>query len=449
MSSHRIAAALALFFLSLPGRGGAEVAPAPYTTRSPAADRVAARPVYVEPQERFEFGVESRTRCERRRYDYTTQDLLVDDALVTRNLLYVDWRPRSERFGLVAEIDDSRRFFSEREVNPNIENDLEPIQVYGQVRFDDFAGGERLTLAVGRMTFDWVDRRLFARNRNRNTINSFQGIRLNLGEEHSPWEVEAIALRPVERSVDSFDEASDSVLIAGLAGYLRGHSPHFLLEPYWLCFDEDTSVPADERRSYHHFGLHAYGLIGDDTGWDYDFGLITQSGSKGGRSHLAWAAHAELGHTWETSWRPRLSGWMNYASGDRDPDNQRSGRFDPLFGATYTFYGFGSFFSLENLVNPALRLSFSPTETLRCEIFHRGYWLASERDAWVRGLRIDPGGASGRFIGQETDLRLVWQARERLELDLACALFLPGDFVSATGSDPVASFVQLAATLVF
>jgi hypothetical protein len=38
---------------------------------------------------------------------------------------------------------------------------------------------------------------------------------------------------------------------------------------------------------------------------------------------------------------------------------------------------------------------------------HRAFWLASDTDAWVRGLRRDRTGGSGDFIGQETDTKLT------------------------------------------
>ena len=68
-----------------------------------------------------------------------------------------------------------------------------------QLHFDDVIAGQPFSLSFGRMAFDWVDRRLISRNRNRNTISAFDGLRLRLGDETAPWEMEAIAVRPVDR----------------------------------------------------------------------------------------------------------------------------------------------------------------------------------------------------------------------------------------------------------
>lgn len=86
---------------------------------------------------------------------------------------------------------------------------------------------------------------------------------------------------------------------------------------------------------------------------------------------------------------------------------------------------------------------------MKCEIIHRAVWLASERDAWVRGSRVDASGASGRYVGQELDLRAAWQATEHLEIEAVYSCFFPGEFVSATGDSPETHFGYLAATLRF
>ena len=140
---------------------------------------------------------------------------------------------------------------------------------------------------------------------------------------------------------------------------------------------------------------------------------------------------------------------MNYASGDRDPLDGNSGQFDQLYGASFAFYGYTSYFNWQNMINPAMRLSFQPNKALRCEIIHRGVWLASDRDAWPRASRSDPTGGSGRYVGQELDLRTAWQLTEHLEIEAVYAHFFPGAFVEATGASPDSHFGYLAATIRF
>ena len=52
-------------------------------------------------------------------------------------------------------------------------------------------------------------------------------------------------------------------------------------------------------------------------------------------------------------------------------------------------------------------------------------------------------------MGQETDIRLVWQLCKNFDIDLAYARFFPGSLVNATGASPQSDFVQIAGTLRF
>jgi hypothetical protein len=430
----------------------AETAFKPAVTRSTAANRIAERPDYAHALggewRWLEAGFESRTRYEVRTNDYTS-GLLSDDALVTRNLLYLGVKTALDPLRMVVELQDSRHFYSDRPQNPNLSDTLEPLQAYAQLYFEDVVGAAPLSLSFGRMAFDWADRRLISRNRNRNTISAFDGIRLRVAHENAPWEIDAIAMRPVTRNIQHLDQSSDDLRLYGLAGYWRGWSPHVVLEPFWLWLDQREAAITAQRRNLHTLGLHAFGQWGGGDAWDYDLSLAGQWGSSGGLTHRAIAAHAEAGHTWSAAWKPRLALWLNYASGDSRPTDSSSQRFDPLYGATYAFYGYTSFFAWQNIINPALRLSFQPAKTLKCEVMHRGIWLAASNDAWVRAARRDATGGSGSYVGQELDLRLVWQLNTHFDIDLAYAHFFPGTFVQNTGASPPANLMQIAGTLRF
>lgn len=424
----------------------------PIVTRSTAANRVAEKPDYVhalsDDVSWLEVGLESRARYEVRVNDYTS-GLLSDDALVTRNLLYLGVKEVLDPLRLAFELQDSRRFFSDLSASPNLSDTLEPLQVYAQLHFDNAVAGAPLSLCFGRMAFDWADRRLISRNRNRNVISAFDGVRLRIGDEKAPWEIDAIAVRPVARSIQNLDQSSGNLLLYGLAGYWRGWSPRIVLEPYWLWLDQRGAAAAAQRRNLHTFGLHAFGRWGKTDAWDYDLSLAGQWGSSSGLDHRAFAGHIEAGHTWSMAWKPRLALWLNYASGDHSPTDKSSQRFDPLFGATYSFYGFNGYGSWQNTINPSLYLSFQPARIFKCEVIYRSMWLASTSDAWVKAGRRDATGGSGTYVGQQLDLRLIWQLSAHFGIDLACSHFSPGAFAKSTGAAPPANFMQVAGTFRF
>lgn len=435
----------------------------PVTTRAVGANRVSDRPDYarllsetartngwtaIESVDWLDVGVQSRFRYEIRENDYRTPGLLSDDALFNQSLVYLGVHDVLDPLRVAGEFMDSRRMLSDRVSVPNEENYREVLQAHVDLHFEDVTPGQPLTAMVGRMTFDAVDRRLIARNRFRNVINAFDGFRVRWGEDKKPWELDAFVVRPVERSVEYFDESYNSSWLYGVTGYYRAASPGIELEPYWLLLDQNARQGIPLERYLNTFGLHAFGRWDDDH-WDYDVSLAGQVGETRGLPQRAWAAHAETGYSWKVPWKPRLALWINYATGDQDPTDDTQQRFDPLFGATFAFYGYSGYFSWQNTINPSIRFSVQPTERLRAEAIFRANWLASDKDAWVRGLRIDPTGNSGSFVGQEIDLRLAYPVWRWMELELVYAHFFPGEFVAETGPDPGSDFIYLQTVLRF
>lgn len=435
----------------------ADVALGQMVTRSAAANRVAEIPEYVRPQgaggAQFDFGLESRWRYELRRNDYASPVLDGDDAVVSRTLLYLGLKEVVDPLRLVLEMQDSRRFLSERAVDPKVSDHVEPIQAIAQLYFPDTLSATPMRLSIGRMAFDAMDRRLITRNRNRNTTNTFDGFRLRLGDETRPWEIDSIAVKPTqrtERGISRLNETAQEVSLYGLMGYWRPQSLSAVFEPYWLWLDQRRAATVAQQRDIHTFGLHAYGQWGLDQSWNYDVSLAAQFGKVRALRHRAFAGHGEIGYTFNAPYAPHIAGWLNYASGDRDSQDQTDNSFDPLFGATYTFYGYTGHFIWQNMLNPALRFSFQPMKSLRFELMYRTYWLASASDRWARGAnRRDPSGQGGTFVGQEFDTRLVWQISKHFEIDAAYAHFIPGRFVHSTGPSSDADFLQVAATLRF
>lgn len=380
----------------------------------------------------LDFGIQQRTRFEHRD-DFYRADLETDDRFLLRTRGYVGVRKILDPLRLGFEFQDSRQFQSRLSTIASSVDEADVLQAFGELHFADAAGkGQPLSFRMGRMSFDVIDRRLVTRNGFGNTTNSFDGFRLRIGETRSPWELDVFAMQPVERRSVARDRTDEERWLYGTTGHWRRWSPWLTLEPFYFILDEDHKPRDAADREIHTLGVHGYGLIGE-SGFDYDVNATFQFGSDGDRTHRAFATHAELGYTFDHKWKPRVAAWVNYASGDRDPDDNVSGRFDKMFGSSHTFYSHSDLFTWQNTINPAVRLSARPTSALRLDAFYRAYWLASDTDAWVRADRLDPTGDSGRFVGHEIDLRARWKLTRHLELDVGYSHFMPGAFASNTG----------------
>lgn len=406
-------------------------------------------PRYVRPADRtglrglehatwLDLGVEIRARYEHHDNDYRRRAPAVDDLTLLRTRLYVGVRQRLDPFRFVIEVTDSRRFGGQFPNEDRETNVTEPIQAYAELYFARGAGKERpVSVKAGRQAFEYLDRRLLARNEWRNTTNTFDGVRASVGKPASPWQVDVLALRPVRRLLSGLDTSDNAPWLTGAIADWRRWSRVATLQPYYLRLTQDgTSATTALTRHVHTLGLRSYGLVGQ-TGLDWDVDLAAQRGNDGPQVHRATAAVIEGGYSPRHSWRPRFSANFAYATGDLDPIDTSHERFERLYGFARPFSA-SDYIQWENLKAPKMRVELTPTSLLRIDAGFSGYWLASATDRWnIAGLR-DPTGRSGTFMGHEFDVRVRFPVGPRIALNLGYARFQPGDFTKATSgrSDP-------------
>ena len=345
-------------------------------------------------------------------------------AGVTRTRVFAGFGRSQSAVRFAVEMQDSRQFGVQDPAELLTINEADLLQARLILDLDPLAAVP-VAVDVGRLSFDGVDRRLLARNRNRNTANAFDGARVRVGRERSALGLEGLLLWPTEVLPERLDPVGPGQRLLGVIGSIR--RPRIVIEPYYLHFDAQREGP----RTLHTTGVRLFGPLA--ARWDHDVHVSAQTGAAEGRRHRALALHAEVGRTFTASWSPRLAGWLNYASGDADPRDARSERFDPLFGASHAMFGFTDLLSWENTVSPTVGLTLRPRATLNVALTHRVVWLASARDALVSTGVRDPAGRSGAFVGQELDIRVRWALLPAAELDVQFGRLFAGGFLKRTG----------------
>lgn len=381
------------------------------------------------------FGMEQRTR-----FDLFDDSYLYDfernHAFLMRSRAYLGIREIIDPLRFGVEFQDSRSFDSIVQDVTTERNENDFLQAFAELYFKDLLGpGQPLSLQAGRLAIDYVDRRLRTRNGFRNTTNAFDGFRLHLGDMDSRWEMEVFAVQPVEIRPRQLDRPDETRWFYGLVGAWRGWMPVVTLEPYYFILDEDRQGWKARDTELHVLGMRAYGDL-FKSGFDYDVSGTYQCGKSRGITEQSVATHVELGYTIDHPWEPRIAAWLNYASGDRNPTDDVAGRFDRLFGTSNGLYGYTDYFTFQNLIQPCLELRLEPDEATQFSAIYRTNWLASSKDAWVRGNRIDPTGQSGRFIGQQIDLLLRHRVTQFFSIEVGYSHFMPGAFVRNTGDSP-------------
>jgi hypothetical protein len=387
----------------------------------------------------LDLGLQQRVRYERRDDDLRRVERGgFDDPWFSRTRLYLGVRNRIDPLRFAVELQDSRRFQSRFAPTDRDTNHAEFIQGFAELHFDevlkvDPRGNARpLSIRYGRQAFELLDRRLMARNEWRNTTNTFEGTRVSLGQDSNDWQLDLMSFHPLIRLLEDTDKADKDMRFNALVAHWRRWA-RLTVEPHYFYLKQDASAANGNRaREIHAPGVRFYGKTASNA-INYELSVMTQFGDEGALDHEAYGYTAEVGYTWlEHPWRPRLGLFYGYASGDKDPLDQESNRFE-------RFFGFGRAWSAneyavyENMHAPKVRLDFQPIQGVRVDIGYNAYWLASSRDRFNSILggtsfNRDTSGASGDFVGQEVDARVRVSPEEHLDVAIGYAHFLNEEF---------------------
>lgn len=386
----------------------------------------------------IEAGVDYRTRFEMRDSDLRRSVDTIDYPILSKTRAYFGIKKIADPFRFAVEFEDARLSNSEFNATNREVNKHEFIQAYGELFFEHALGENTpIRLRAGRMAFEELDRKMLARNPWRNTTNTFQGFRASFGRQSNLWEVDTFALQPLVRRLEKTDHRRKDQWFYGVVGSWRKWSDIITLQPYYFHLTQDTFDGLIERNIYAP-GLRMYGII-PDSNWDYDTNIIYQIGDDGAGDHRAWGLITEIGYSFEHSWKPRLSLFYGYGSGDEDPNDLDNERLERFFGAGRPWSN-DNYFAWENLHAVRPRLEFSPYKSMQVDVGYSWYWLASDTDRWSStGLR-DASGNSGNFLGQQFDIRARNRLTSRINSNIGFTHFMPGKFTDATRRDEASNF---------
>lgn len=375
----------------------------------------------------IDLGVEQRARYEYLRNPWRPGEPTSDGQLPLRTRLRLGIDAFSPvRF--LLELEDARTNFDDPgDFTGNETDELDILQLLVTAGTPDLLGlGLPADAHLGRMTMDVGSRRLVARNRFRNTTNSFDGIHLQLGPRPA-WRVRAFAVKPVEREEHTMDDSAWQQYFWGAA--LESKQLEWLNgELYYFGLDDRAS--ATERR---YTTLGARGLRVARKGQiDYEVELAGQFGERGSDDQSAFYGHAELGYSFDCPWSPRLIAQFDYASGTADPDGDDSNAFDPLFGARrWDLNPTGIFgpFRRTNIVSPGVRLQVAPLPTVRAFVKVRYWELEEAKDAFAGNGLSDPTGEAGDHLGTDVELSVSWSPRPWWALEVGYDHWWKGQYL--------------------
>ncbi|QQD19984.1 alginate export family protein [Spongiibacter nanhainus] len=349
-------------------------------------------------------------------------------------------------WGATAELLDARSWLDDASTpigNSDV-NTLEPLQAYISWRSKGDAG-EMRQISAGRMTADFMSRRLLSRSNDSNAPHSFVGVYSQLN--HTDRSFDAFFLYPMRRrpsdrnAIDNNERSLDRRLEhthlwgLGLEQALEAST----LRGYVLGLNEDDEHRnATRQRELVNLGVQW--LRKPETGQlDHDIDIVYQHGkSKLSSSdptrldHRAWMATLHSGYQYADRGFNRVFFNLDYASGDQSPSDGENNRFDRLYGSTSSDFGpparvYGAF-TRENIITPWLGLSFRYPR-VNGFIAYREIFLADDSDR-LRGAKLqDSTGSSGRHAGSQLEARLRASPTDSIKLQFGAAYLIRQRFM--------------------
>ncbi|MDX1949924.1 MAG: alginate export family protein [Rickettsiales bacterium] len=393
----------------------------------------------------LDVGFENRTRYEYRDKDLRRNVITLDQPILNRTRAYLGIKEILDPLRAVVEFQDSRVNNSKFDRDDRDVNEFDLLQIYGELFFKDALGEEKpFRVRLGRQAFEFLDRRLIARNEWRNTTNNFEGLYATLGQEKNNYQLDILALQPVRRILNGYDERIENTWFYGGIGHIRQWGDIITLEPYYLGLHQDESFTLPNRL-INSYGLRGYGIIGK-TGFDYDFNVVVQKGTDNRRETDALGYTTEVGYSLDYVWKPRISLNYGYGSGDENPTDLSNERFERFYGFARPWSN-NDYFQWENLHAPKFRVEVTPDEKTRVDFGYNGYWLASDKDRWNIANVRDTTGNSGNFLGHEFDFRHRYAFNSRVATNIGYGVFTPGEFTKKTKSQDTSQFFYFELSL--
>lgn len=330
---------------------------------------------------------------------------------------------------------------------------------------DAIEGTPRLELNLGRQSLNMGSRRLLSRSTS-NVPVSYTGLVANLQQTNGQaWK--AFLLVPVlsyptaradilDNRIER-DKESRGARLAGIFTSLPETSSGLNREYYLVDFRERDAVGeevADMKimsAGTHYFTEPKNGQL------DYDLEAIYQAGTSRASSsptdtqdlkHRAYFYHFALGYLLARPFAPHLQLLYDYASGDKNPNDDEFNRFDTLFGARRSEFGPSSLygpFGRANLSTLGLRLTLEPRQDLEMTFTLRDFALADKHDAWEKAAWHDSDGESGKSLGRHLETRLRWDAIPgNLAVDTGLVWLHAGNFPRAVSQGTAPTHTRYA-----
>jgi hypothetical protein len=262
-------------------------------------------------------------------------------------------------------------------------------------------------IIAGRQELRYGGERLVGISNWTNTSRTWDGFLGRIGDKNrlDLFSTSVVAVHPT-----SLDKHGAGLTFHGAVGTIGTWVPHTVIMPfvYIRAIRRVTSQQALAGTETEVTpGAEVSGAL--PGGFYFDTLGALQRGSYSNDSIKAAAAYVKAGYTakW-LSWKPRLAGEYDYASGNPHTDAQRIGTFDQQYPSNHNAFGLTDLFGFQNIKQDRINLDLTPAR--RMAVLVQQEWLrVSALDDSVYGgsgsatIKAPKGSFLSDDIGREID----------------------------------------------
>lgn len=373
-----------------------------------------------------------------------------DTYLLSRIRLGVEFRPLSWlRF--VGQAQDSHLFF-QNHVNP-----LPPLQStmdlrMAYVQLGDLAK-QPFELRVGRQEITYSEERMIGVSNWGNNGRTFNAIKLRVGAQRlGGMKLDLFASSVVVNKDAVWDYSAPGDNLHGAYAVFDKLLKAGTVEPYYYWRLIPSALDEAGKRGRHDLGLTGLRVtkrLGSN--WYFSSDTILQRGHRNTDSVSAWGGYWRARRRLsDNGWKPALVGDVNYATGDRNPRDGRHGTFEVLYPTPHDKYGLADQVGWRNIRHIGGTLEATPRKSLAGQLRFHTWWLDSVTDGLYTvggalALR-DPTGRSGRHVGEEVDLQLIWTPSRSTQLGTGIGHIFNAEFLNRMTPGKAYTFYYLSLT---
>jgi hypothetical protein len=308
----------------------------------------------------------------------------------------------------------------------------------------DSIGRRPFALRVGRQVFQYGDGRVVSGSDWGNAGRAWDGARVRFTPKQ--WQVDGLVSWISEGRLTG----GDRLFMGGDALWKPSKFAEAELYTFMRSFGDSgfTSETGSRGRLYDATsGLRLRLMRGR---YDVKGEGAVQRGHRAGDGVNAWFGAVRAAMDLPGRWKPRVQAEWIAASGDKNPTDGSSQRYDPVYWSGHGYLGTLDVVGCSNVVDWNGVIFVQPGKTWGANAEVHRFRLMQARDAWADDagttLRRSTAGTAGLDIGTELDLGLKWDPRPRVGLSGGWSHLWIGDYVLNTGGgdDLDWGYLQLA-----